>query len=102
MRFDVCVDLALRLTHTPLLTQHTPPNQQQNITAQDSSVSEATSIQLEFKSLAHALDDEVLYRLAERSMRAVDRARSDLPPGGAYEYGYVLMCVWCLVFILAS
>lgn len=58
----------------------TPSN---NTTAPDSSVSEATSIQLEFKSLAHALGDEGLFRLAERSMRAVDRARSDLPPGGA-------------------
>lgn len=63
-------------------------------TAPDSSVSEATSIQLEFKSLAHALDDEALYRLAERSMRAVDRARSDLPPGGA--------CVRVLCFCLLS
>ena len=89
VQFHVCVDVALRSTrihtHSPTHQPYTP---QPKTAAQDSSVSEATSIQLEFKSLAHALDDEVLYRLAERSMRAVDRARSDLPPGGAY------VCVW--------
>jgi len=51
-------------------------------TAPDSSVSEATSIQLEFKYLAHVSKDESLYRLAEHSMRAVDRARAKLPSHG--------------------
>jgi len=50
--------------------------------APESSISEATSIQLEFKYLAHASKDESLYRLAEHSMRAVDAARAELPTEG--------------------
>jgi len=52
------------------------------VSAPESSISEATSIQLEFKYLAHASKDESLYRLAEHSMRAVDAARAELPTEG--------------------
>lgn len=49
--------------------------------APDSSTSEATSIQMEFKYLAYLTDDPDLYRLADKSMHAIEHARHQLPAG---------------------
>jgi hypothetical protein len=49
--------------------------------ASESSLSEATSIQLEYKYLAYLSGDEELYNLADHSMEAIDRATNRLPAG---------------------
>ena len=47
-------------------------------TAPDSSASEATSIQLEFKYLAYLLNDKELYRKAQESTEAFEQSRQSL------------------------
>jgi hypothetical protein len=55
--------------------------------APDSSASEATSIQLEFKYLAYLTNDEALYHLADHSMDAIATARKSLPRGARHDWG---------------